>query len=174
MDIFVEEIVRKRKTFSDIIKVLGLVLAATIFAAIIFMVVLPMAPQFGSVLFLVIVAGYYGAYWLATSLNLEYEYSLVSHEIDVDKIMNRKKRKRLTTVDIKKIDAFGYKDSKSHEYQKFLADVSVKKIYACEDKTAGDCFFVVYFEDSLKKMLVFSPTDKIVELIEKMAPKKTI
>lgn len=174
MDVFVEEIVRKRKTFSDIIKVLGLVLAATVVALIVFVVVLPMAPQFGSGLFLVVVLGYYGAYWLATSLNLEYEYSLVGHEIDVDKIMNRKKRKRLTTVDIKKIDSFGYKGSKTHEYQKFLADISVKKIYACEDKSAENCFFVVYFEDSVKKMLVFSPTEKIVELIEKMAPKKIV
>ncbi len=174
MDIFVEEIVRKRKTFSDIIKVLGLVLAATVIAVIVFGVVLPMAPQFGSGLFLLVVLGYYGAYWLATSLNLEYEYSLVSHEIDVDKIINRKKRKRLTTVDIKRIEAFGYKGSNSHEYQKFLADISVKKIYACEDKAAEDCFFAVYFEDSVKKMLVFSPTQKIVELIEKMAPKKIV
>lgn len=173
MDIFVEEIVRKRKTFSDIIKVLGLVLAATIIAAIVFTVVLPMAPQFGSGLFLLVILAYYGAYWLATSLNLEYEYSLVSHEIDVDKIMNRKKRKRLTTVDIKKVDAFGYRDSNNHEYQKFLGDISIKKIYACEDKSAEN-FFVVYFEDSVKKMLIFSPTNKIVELIEKMAPKKIV
>lgn len=174
MDIFVEEIVRKRKTFSDIIKVLGLALVATVIAVIICRNVLPMAPQFGSGLLLLIVLVYYGAYWLATSLNLEYEYSLVSHEIDVDKIINRKKRKRLTTVDIKRIDVFGYKGSNAHEYQKFLADVSVKKIYACEDKTSENCFFVVYFEDSIRKMLVFSPTDKIVELIEKMAPKKIV
>ena len=125
MDVFVEEIVRKRKTGTDIIKVLGLVLAATLIAAVVFMFVVPIAPQFGSGLFLLVVLAYYGAYWLATSLNLEYEYSLVGHEIDVDKIINRKKRKKLTTVDIKRVEAFGYKGSDNHEYQKFLADIAI-------------------------------------------------
>ncbi len=172
MDVFVEEIVRKRKTGTDIIKVLGLVLAATLIAAVVFMFVVPIAPQFGSGLFLLVVLAYYGAYWLATSLNLEYEYSLVGHEIDVDKIINRKKRKKLTTVDIKRVEAFGCKGSDNHEYQKFLADIAIKKVYACHDKRAEDCYFVVYFENSVRTMLIFSPTEKIVELIEKMAPKK--
>ncbi len=171
MDIFIEEMVERKRTAKDVAIVFGLMVLSVIFAYLLLVVVLPLIPQFGSILFLLTAGVIYLAYRFSMSFNVEYEYSLVKNEIDIDKIMNRRKRKRLTTVNIKGLEAFGYCD-KNHEYEKFAGDISVKKIYACEKKNNENNYFVVYFENSIKVMTVFSPSEKIVEVIEKLNPKR--
>ncbi len=171
MDIFIEEMVERKRTAKDVAIVFGLMVLSVIFSYLLLVVVFPLVPQFGSVLFLLTAGVIYIAYRFSMSFNVEYEYSLVQNEIDVDKIMNRRKRKRLTTVNIKGLESFG-RCGESPEYKRFSGDISVKKIYACEKVNDEKNYFVVYFENSIRVMTVFSPSEKIVEVIEKLNPKR--
>ncbi len=171
MDIFIEEIVERKRTAKDVAIVFGLMVLSVIFAYLLLVVVFPLVPQFGSVLFVLTASVIYIAYRFSMSFNVEYEYSLVKNEIDIDKIMNKRKRKRLTTVNIKGLEAFG-RCNGNHEYKRFSDDISVKKIYACEKVNDENNYFVVYFENSMRVMTVFSPSEKIVEVIEKLNPKR--
>jgi len=171
MDIFIEEMVERKRTAVQVAGVFGLMLVSVFFAYILMTLVLPLIPALASVVFLLTVGVFYFCYRVAVSFNVEYEYSLVGNEIDIDKIQNRKKRKRLTTVNIRNLENFGVCKNNA-EYKKSIGDVSVKKIYACKDKQDDSNYFAVYFENSVKCMLIFSPSEKITEVIEKFNPKR--
>ena len=171
MEFYIEEIVERKKTPLQVLTVLGLSLACLAMAGFVFMVLMPMVPMFGSMLFMLLVLMFYLAYQLAVSFNVEFEYSMVNSEIDIDKIVNQRKRKRLTTVDVKKLEAFGMVNESS-EFAKFASDISIKKIYAARERKASDSYFAVYTDNGIRTLLVFNPGDKIIDMIEKLKPKK--
>ena len=103
MDVFIEHLVKKRPTGADTAKKIGLVLAVVVILAA---CILFMPPQFLTLSFLILCGACYGAYWLISGMNIEYEYILTNGEIDVDKIIAQRKRKRLITVNVKTFEAF--------------------------------------------------------------------
>lgn len=169
METYIEQMIKKKRSKWDILLVLGLSLGSTALAAFLFSLTTKIR-GIGGMLFLLIAGIFYFAYTFAVSRNIEYEYSMVNHEIDIDKIANQKKRKRLTVLNVKKMESFG-RASASSDYSKLISDVSVKKIYACEDKNSDDTFFAVYFEDGIKKMLLFTPCQDIVDMIVRFNPR---
>ncbi len=169
MDIFVEEMVKRKKSAVDGLVMLGSVVLGI---ALVFALLTFVPAQFMFFGFLLMAAVVYFTYRVVLSFNVEYEYSLVNTEIDVDKIENRRRRKRLTTASIKGLEAFGFCKDKTDEYEKCKNDAQVKKVFACCNKNSLDNYFVVYFENGVKKMLVFNPSEKIVNVIEKFNPKK--
>ncbi len=172
MEIFIEEMVKKHKNGAYYVKLLGLGTLCALLVFLLMGVLFPIFPGFGPVIFLLAAGCVYGTYYLASAEDLEYEYSLVNNEIDVDKIVNRKKRKRLTTANLRNLDSFG--TVKNPDFARYLRDAGVKKLYACRDKNADDVFFLVYSENTVKKMLIFSPSEKIIDIIVKYNPKKVL
>lgn len=172
MEIFIEEMVKKRKDGAYYAKLLGLGALCAFLVVLLMGVILPIFPGFGPIIFLAAAGCIYGAYYLATAEELEFEYSLVNNEIDVDKIVNRKKRKHITTVNLRTLDGFG--TAKNPDFARYLCDAGVKKLYACRDKNADDVFFLAYSENTVKKMLIFSPSEKIIDIIVKYNPKKVL
>ena len=170
MEGFIEQIVRRRRTFADTLIVLGLAAASVILSLFLFLLSAKFS-MLSTIFIFAIAAVFYFAYILASSRNLEYEYSMVNHEIDIDKIMNQKRRKRLITLNVKKMEAFG-KKGRGADYDKYISDSSVKKIYACADKTADNVFYAVYFNEGTKYILIFSPKQEIVDMIVKFNPRE--
>ncbi len=169
-DIIVEQIVKKQKNAKDSLMVLGIVALCVAVVVVLYMVVLPLLPQFSSVIFLLIALSVYYTYILAGNFNLEYEYSLVNYELDVDKIASKKYRKKVTHVDLTNIEAFDSKDLP--EFEKYLNDESINKVYACRLKDAEDTHFLIYTENLTKKMLIFSPGEEMVAGIKKMGARR--
>lgn len=168
-DIFVEEIVKKESTAVDKLSLLGMVLLCVVLSVGLFFVS-ALIPQFSSIMFVLIAAVVYFTYMLSANFNLEYEYVLVNSEIDVDKIAAKKRRKKMTTVNLRRLDFFG--KSTGADFEKCLKDVSIKKVFACKQKKADDNYFLVYSENATRKMLIFSPSDEIVSVVEKLNPKR--
>lgn len=163
MDVFVEYMVKKKKDLADYVKILltliiGLILIFVVSAIF-------MSVPFISSFILIAVAGVvYLMYQLVTSLNLEYEYALVNADLDVDKIMNAKRRKSLCSVNLRHIDFYG--SLSDREYERYTSNSEIKKIYACSDKNDISAKFIVFSEDDERKMLIFNPNDKMIERIE--------
>ena len=55
--------------------------------------------------FLLLAGMGYGLWWLLTSLNIEYEYSVTNGDIDIDQITAKRKRKRIVSVSGAKIES---------------------------------------------------------------------
>ncbi len=171
MDVFIEQIVRKKKTGGDFVFVLFVLLLGSLLSGVLLAIVLPVLFSYGAFVLALVIAVIYGVYYAITSLNIEYEYALVNTELDIDKITNKNRRKRLTTVNIKEIDAFGKRDS--YDFGKHMKDDGITKVYACRDKLADNIFFLVYWIGDKKMMLIFNPKQEIIDRIAKRNPQKT-
>ena len=102
-DVFVEYMLKKKFGPKDIAICIGaLALGGVLIAGCIILmmgsVVPPMIP------FFVMCAVIYGVYWLITSRQIDYEYSVTNGDISIDQIVNRKSRKRLTSFGAKAIE----------------------------------------------------------------------
>ena len=98
MDTFFEQIVKKKKGAREWAIIVGIWLAAAALLVLAFLFV-------GSLIIIAGVGIVYGAWWLATTQNVEYEYCVTNGDIDVDAIIARRKRVRLVSVSGRKIES---------------------------------------------------------------------
>ncbi len=172
MDIFVEHMVKRKKNVMDYIKVLS-VLIVGLFLILIVPFIGVVIPSAGSMALILVILIIYLMYKLVTSINLEYEYILTNAEMDVDKIINLRTRKKVAEVNFHKIDFFG--KAGSAEYNNSLKNRNIKKIFACRDIKDAETYFVVFeSDDNGKMMLIFSPSEKMVKSISVINPQKCI
>ncbi len=167
MDIFVEQLVKKKRDIKDFAIIIGGIIAALL---IIYMMLSVFNAMLGFITVIVVFALVYVLYLLITSVNLEYEYCFTNGAFDVDKIINLRKRQRMTELNAREIDIMAKRTSPS--FEKYINNPSFKKIYACEDKNSENLYFVVYNENGIQKMLLFSPNEEIKDGFKKFNPQK--
>ncbi len=172
MDIFIEEIVERKRDFKSIAASFGIVLLSVLAAFIITAVLPSVLPILMGIAPFLAIGVFYLAYRLVVSQNVEFEYSMINTEIDVDKIINRRNRKKLTTAKVTGLEAYGVCGTERDDFNRYLSDISVKKIYAAAEKNSDSNYFVVYMSDCVKTMLIFSPSEKMINNIEKFSPKR--
>ena len=97
MDSYCEYIVKKKNGGKELaIQALIVVAALAVFA--LFMVLGAVIPNFSMITTLLAFGALYGGYRLITNMNVEYEYIVTNGEMDIDKIIAKRSRKRLLTV----------------------------------------------------------------------------
>lgn len=98
--------------------------------------------------------------YLIKGMDIEYEYSVVNGEIDIDKIISKKKRVHLLTVKVSSFESFGkFSDAKDIQEETTTFMVS-DGIY--ENEYYADFKHNEYGESRV----VFSPNEKILESIK--------
>ena len=159
-DVFVEYMVKKKTGSKDILMSLGVSIlgAILIFVSIFLTPVSPMIP------FLVICGVIYGVYYVISSRSLEFEYSITNGDIAVDKIINRRNRKRLTSFDAKAIEEMGKYTENALKLKSQRVD---KTIFATETHDVKDAWYII--TKSRKTgltLLVFSPDERCIDAIK--------
>lgn len=161
-DVFLEQLVKKKNTGMDIFKKVLIMLAGILLCLVALNFVF--SQFFGPIALLVAVGAIYFAWFFITALNLEFEYIYTNGEIDVDKIMAKRKRKRLTTVKIsafEEFDKFNMERFRSQQY-----DVTLNASSSMSDP---DTRYAVYHNrDNKKCILIFNPDDRLLPEIEKI------
>lgn len=159
MDVFLEQLVVKKKTGMDILKIVGLILATIIVVFLAFFVLPRISRIFSTFGVFIVVGALYGAWYLITGLNVEYEYILTNGEIDVDKIIAQRKRKRLITVNTRNFSEFGLYRPEEHTGKSYDAT-----IFACSSLQDPNLYYAVTEHPKYGNcMLVFNPDERIVE-----------
>ncbi len=158
-----EQLVRKPYDSKDRMKTYG-VLAASLLLAIIVFFLVTYFMGWVMVIIALIFAGaiLYGGYWLTGEFNVEYEYCFSSGELIVDKIVNQRKRKPMCSINLRGAEAF-YKEPKR------LPDgATVFSAMGEEGET-----YAIEFNDIKygKSVLVFTPNEKILEVIRPYLPR---
>ena len=156
MDNFHETLVTKRPSGSDTAKRIGIVIVGMFLAAVVFFFAFVLFP-----LNLVIAGGImYGAYYLVSGLDTEYEYTVTNNEIDFDKISGRRSRKRLITADIKLFENFG----KISDAPETPSDCTVVQV---SDNTGENEYFADFKHASLGNVrIIFTPDEDMIGAIE--------
>ena len=159
-DIFVEYMVKKKIGGKDILVCLG----ASVLGAILIFVGLLLTPIMPMIPFLVVCGVIYGLYWVISSRSVEFEYSITNGDIAVDKIMNRRSRKRLTSFDAKTIEEMGKYTENAQKLRSKRVD---KTIFASETDDGKDAWYII--AKSRKTgltLLVFSPDERCIDAIK--------
>ncbi|MGN0551524.1 MAG: DUF6106 family protein [Acutalibacteraceae bacterium] len=163
MDIFTEQIVKKKKTVQDtIVKIsiiLCLILIPFAFTAI---AQLTHTAYFIVVGFFLVLIGIYVAWYLITSLKQEFEYSVTNDNLTVDKIIAKRKRKKMLSMDIKKIDELSKLNSEDFDKRKY--DKVIFAAESADDENVYACSFTT--EKYGKCLLAFSPNEKVLNAMK--------
>lgn len=169
MDVFIEYLVKKKNTTKTYLLYIGIILATIVLSAI--LLYLSLLINSLSFIFLLLVAGViYGAWYLIGKLRIEYEYIVTNGEMDVDKIMAQRKRKRLVTVKLKDVEVFApvHGDHK-HEFEKSVPLV----IDACQDIADKSAYFLIINHPKKGMLkLIFTPNQKVIDSAKMFAPRK--
>jgi hypothetical protein len=150
MDVFIEQLVKKKTGSKDILLCVAVLLGV---AVVLFIIALSM-PVFllpGLVIFIA------AAYFVFTSRSVEYEYSITNSDITIDKIIYRRKRKNVISVDAHDIEYLGkYKGNDPH------AKSCSHRINAAEDEKSENTWcFVARHPQKGNVFVLFSPNEKI-------------
>lgn len=164
MDIFMEKIVRKRKDVKD-----HLITAGVIFLSVILML-LVLNIQILAQLGLFFVVGIcYLAYLLITTRNVEYEYAVTNGDLDIDKIIAQRKRKRIFSASCKTFEVVA-KLKSSHftpQYKNFKNQMN-----CASSLDSDDVYFIVLNYKNEQTVVYFEPTEKMLQSFRTFIPRK--
>jgi len=163
MDVFIEKIVSRKKTTKDHMMVVGIILGGFILSIAAFTFIGPVAPA-------VVAAVVYFGYYFAKGTNLEYEYAVTNGDIDVDKIIAQRKRKRVFSAYTKDIEIVAkLKGSKfTGEYNNIRN--RVEAVSSMDD--AQDIYFMVAPFKGERTILFFQPDQRMLDSFKIKMPHK--
>jgi hypothetical protein len=164
MDTFIERLVTKKRTSKDTLTSIGIVIAAIVLSVIILFI--PIINSFAPVL---IVAIIYFAYIFMKSTNLEFEYSVTNGDIDVDKIIAKRKRKRIFSAVTKDIEIIA--KLKSDKYSSEYKNIR-NKIEAVTTMESNDLYFIVAPYKGEKTIIFFEPDQRMIDAFKSRIPRK--
>ncbi len=164
MDNYYEQIVKKKmppSTRTAII--LGIIL--TVLAAagcVVFAVTVPLLALVAVALLGLAV---YLVYYLIANAGIEYEYTFVVGEMRIERIKGQKKRRKVTSFDVKAVDDIGkYHDPETGDKN---VDLSKHKLVlrAEENEENEDTYYLIIHDKIRHKpaLLIFSPNDTTLE-----------
>lgn len=155
MDIFIEQLVKKKMGSKDIFIWVGVLFGIGI---ILFLITLS-APVLILPVLIVLIAA---AYFIFSSRNIEYEYSVTNSDITIDKIISRRKRKNILSVDAHDIEFLG-KYSAKDQHAKSCA----QRINASDNEKGENAWcFVARHPQKGNVFVLFSPNEKVLTSIK--------
>lgn len=164
MDAFKEQNIARLSDSTDTVKKILITIVAVCIAAGIFVL------TFGTIAMMIgiILAGgvMYGGYYLVTSMYVEYEYIFTNGEIDFDKIIAQRSRKRLCTIKVSTATGFGIADDSSKTEN---ADTYV--VCTANDPELTDYYIRVKHKSLGDTVIYFNPNEEIITLIRQALPR---
>lgn len=163
MNNFCEYMVKRKKNKMDyvlegILVIVGIYVSLLVFA---------MMSVLKSFTLLVIAGIWYGVVYLFGRKNIEYEYTLTNNVLDIDRIFAKKSRKRVTSIDIAKVDYI--RPIKEHDREKNseLLDHNL-----CECKEMDNTYVLVFSRDGKVHRVFFTPNEKMMKMLKEANPSR--
>ena len=167
MDTFIEYMVKKKKTGTDLLKILGVVAAALLLTVAFGFLVTITPRELFLLWFAIVVALWYGVYIIVSRQNIEYEYTFTNGELDIDAVYSKRRRVHLLTVRVKEF-IFCAPAYDEHYKEQYLNVSGIKRYYKAAGRMDSDN---VYFADFLlngdKMRLFFEPSKKMIEAVKR-------
>lgn len=163
-EVFKEYLIKQRKSPKDVLVQIGIGLAAIIIGGFIFVIG-------GDFVGPILICGLlYGAYLLFSKFNKEYEYILTNNELDIDVIYNRNSRKRVMTVNMRKIEIMASIQDKDHAQD---INKGNKLINASDNANTKDTYAIIGQDDKFGAYkLLITPNEAFLQDLYKQSPLK--
>lgn len=178
MDIFIEEMVSRKKDKKDFLKISCMAwgaLVLSIVIAILMISVITVSFYIGYMLRMlgpiIIILIWIFAYRMYQQLNVEYEYSIVNSSLDIDKIISKRDRKRVASLDIKDISLMACVDDEENngEYKGISKNIEV---HDCTSNTDDKkIYFIDYTVSGKRQFVLFQPSEKMAKELSRFNTK---
>ena len=170
MDIFCEFIVKKKNEGVDYLITAGIIAASVVLTIVLLVLNVVFGRYLAGIGLVLIFLLWWGAWRLMQGRNIEYEYILTNNELDIDKIIARRGRKRLCTVNFKEIEqcasiydpnfAYVYRNSEGRSVRNYAGNIDAERVY-----------FVDFSKESERIRVIFQPNERILDGIKKSNPR---
>lgn len=164
MDSFIEKIVKKQKKSTDYLLTVALVIVG-----LVIFLLLSNIKGLATFNLVFIVGIIYGIYYVSTMRNIEFEFILTNDELDIDKIISRRRRKRVFSGSCKSFDVMAR--VKSDKYTQEVAGIK-KRIEAVSSIDSPNVFFATLNYKGDRTILFFEPDERMLTLFKGYMPRK--
>lgn len=169
MDSFLEQLVVRKQTSLDLYKRAGLVIGGLLLIFL-SLAVLPAVPgiigQVFSMVGIFLAAGIaFGIYYGMSFFSLEYEYILTGAELDIDKIIGKRRRKRLLSLSATSVTGIGPYRNRHAAAQK---NQQQTLLLACAAVSDPDTYYLAFHDPKHgQATLLFTPNDKMLHELKR-------
>jgi hypothetical protein len=164
MDVFKEYIVKRELTSGENISKIFIIVASVALAF--FFIAMTFSTTLMLFGFVFAALSVYIGYQVIARMFVEYEYILTNADLDIDKITNQSKRKRLCTVNLRTVTACGkFTDSVSVGGDETLVKAGAN------NPELNDYYLRFNHKEYGKAILVFTPSAEVVDLIKPFIPR---
>jgi hypothetical protein len=154
-DVFKEQIIKRQPAMRErILRVLIIVLAA-----VIVFLAMTLISAFGPIISFGVV---FGAWYLLTFFNIEYEYVFTSGELDIDVIYNKSRRKRLFSGNVNQFELMCHIEDNMRNGGFTGAESSLD--YSAGPVSKNTYAFLTLHKGKRTK-IIFEPNEKILKAI---------
>ena len=165
---FTDQIITHRKEFKDLVFQMMsafVALVLTMYAMDFFVY-----KKFRFLIFLLVVIVWYVAYRLLRARSIEYEYTILNHELIIDVIKGKRKRKNIVTVDIRRIEiCAAVADEEKRRGRKKVSEL--EKRYDCTGDGQSGVYFIEYQGNKGTVRVLIQPEDEILDALAEINPR---
>lgn len=160
MDTYSEQLVTRTPTGGDKAKKILISISAILIATLLMW----LSIVFAAYTLILLVFGVLGlGVYLVSNMDVEYEYIITNDEMDIDKIIGRRKRKRLITIDLRSAEDFAPYPAAD--------DIKVDATVHATTGYEKDAHYLLAQHGAYGKvMLIFNPNEKTREAIMQEVP----
>ncbi|NLC68975.1 MAG: hypothetical protein GX754_09420 [Clostridiaceae bacterium] len=164
MDSFLEKIVVRKKTGKDY-----LVVAGAILGGLVLFFVVQLVPFLSSFFIIIVAAIVYLIYQVIIARYVEFEYIVTNGDLDIDKIIAKRRRKRIFSANCKDFDIVaklkgGYNDRR-------ISDVK-NRIEAISSIESDNIYLVTLLYKGEKTAVLFEPDERMLKAFKQYIPRK--
>lgn len=165
MDIFIEKIVAKKKNIQDYLIIFGIIIATIIIIPLVARI-----PLINTFTPLVAVGIIYFDYRLITARNIEFEYAVTNGDLDIDKIIAQRKRKRIFSANCKDFEIVAR--LKTNKDKAGPINNIKNRIEAVTSMDSDDVFFSILNYKGERTVVFFEPDDRMIKSFKTFIPRK--
>lgn len=186
MDIYMEYLIAKKKDTKDKLIIAGIIAAGVVVSlgmfVLMFVVAVAMAQAQAnsenpvgtmafSIGFVLVLFLWYGAILLINTRSIEYEYIVTNNELDIDKVMSKKGRKHLITIDIHEVACMARTDDDNYNDIYKNPPEGVRVLDYSAHSVNGYTYFIDVPVEGERTIVLFEPTSRMVDAIWKSNPR---
>lgn len=167
MDNFCEQLVEKQSGSSAKTRRMILIfVGGALVLALLIITIMFMGNILSMFTLLMALGSAYMIYTGIQNMQIEYEYTFTNGELDIDKIIAKKKRKELISVDVKTFSSFG-------RYNENMPETEDMTVVLCSDNIASHEYYAdLQHGEYGNTRIIFSPNDELLDSITVFLPVK--
>ncbi len=162
-DLYKEHLVKKEPDAGDMVKKFGSI-ALIVLCAAAGLFIHPL------MLLAAIILGILAAFFVFPNTDLEYEYLLVNHSLDIDKVMAKSRRKKLKSFDLSTADIIA--PLNSHRLDYYNSNSALKTLDYSSGNPEHRRYAFIIREDGGTRRVIIEPDDAMIQMMHQSMPGK--